>query len=100
MKVFLPRVRLEQVELVEALSLAGIEDAELLDPETVQKRLDGLSPSGMQFVEIRIQQFLNSRGRRRAMPPGIDRTRYILGKLTARPAYHIWFHPTVEVHLP
>ena len=34
------------------------------------------------------------------MLPGIERTRYILSKLTERPAYHIWFHPTLEVTLP
>jgi hypothetical protein len=100
MKVFMPSVRLAHVELVEALSLAGIEDAELLDAEAVQSKLDALSPSGMQFVEIRIQQFLNSHGRRRTMPPGIDRTRFMLSKLTERPAYHIWFHPTLEISLP
>jgi hypothetical protein len=100
MKAFKPSVRLEQVELAEALSLAGIEDAELLDPQAVQRKLDALSPSGLQFVEIRIQQFLKCHGRRRLMPPGIDRTRFILGKLAERPAYHIWFHPTLEVNLP
>jgi hypothetical protein len=34
------------------------------------------------------------------MLPGIDRTRFILSKLTERPAYHIWFHPTMEINLP
>jgi hypothetical protein len=100
MKVLMPSVRLEHVELVEALSLAGIEDAELLDPDAAQRRLDALSPSGLQFVEIRIQQFLKSHGRRRTMLPGIDRTRFILSKLTEQPAYHIWFHPTMEINLP
>jgi hypothetical protein len=94
------RVRLEQVELVEALSLAGIEDHELIDPEPVQRKLESLSPSAADFLEIRIQQFLKSHGSRRTMPCGIERTRYILGKLTERPAYYIWFHPGLEISLP
>jgi hypothetical protein len=31
------------------------------------------------------------------MPAGIARTRYILGKLTHRPAYYIWFNPLMMV---
>jgi hypothetical protein len=100
MRVFMPRVRLEHVELVEALGLAGIEDNELIDPEAVQTKLDALSPSAAEFIEIRVRQFLKSHRSRRAMPPGVERTRYLLGKLTERPAYHVWFHPSLEVSLP
>ncbi len=100
MKVFATGLRVEQVELIEALSIIGIEEDELIDPERVQKKLDALPESAVDFVEIRVQKFLKSHGRRRTMLPGIERTRYILGKLTERPAYHIWFHPTLEVTLP
>jgi hypothetical protein len=100
MKVFAPRLRLEHVELIEALSIIGIEENELIDPEGVQKKLDALPESAADFTETRVQQFLKSHGKRRTMPPGIERTRYILSKLTERPAYHIWFHPTLEVTLP
>lgn len=100
MKVFAPRLRLEHVELVEALSVIGIEENELIDPEGVQKKLDALPESAADFTETRVQQFLKSHGKRRTMPPGIERTRYILSNLTERPAYHVWFHPTLEVTLP
>lgn len=100
MQAFTPGPRLEHVALVEALSIAGIEENELVDPASVQKKLDALPGSVADFVETCVQRFLNSHGKRRTMPPGIERTRYLLSKLTERPAYHIWFHPTLEVTLP
>jgi hypothetical protein len=99
MKAFAPRIRPEQVELIEAFSVVGIEENDLIDAEIVQRKLDALCPSAANFVEAHVYQFLRSQGRRRTMPPGIERTRYILGKLAERPAYHIWFHPTLEVTL-
>jgi hypothetical protein len=100
MKVFTPRVRVEHVELIEALSVVGVEESELVDPSSVQEKLDALPGSAADFIETHVRRFLKSHGRRRTMPPGIERTRYLLSKLTERPAYHIWFHPTLEVTLP
>ncbi len=95
MKAFEPRVPVEHVELVEAFSAVGIEDGDLVDPGRVQDRLDAQPVSAAQFIEARIRQFLRSHGTRRAMPPGIERTRYILGKLTHRPVYYIWRNPSM-----
>lgn len=100
MKVFTPTVRVEQVELIEALSAVGVEENELVDPAGVQAKLDAMPGSAADFVETHVRRFLKSQGRRRTMPGGIERTRYLLSKLTERPAYHIWFHPTLEVTLP
>jgi hypothetical protein len=88
------------VELIEALSTVGIEEKQLVDPESVQKTLDVLTWPAADFIETRMQRFLKSHGRRRAMPAGLERTRYILGKLTHRPAYYIWLNPNLEVSLP
>ncbi len=46
MKAFAPRLRLEHVELIEALSVAGIEEEELIDPAGVQKLMRA-SPARM-----------------------------------------------------
>jgi len=100
MKAFEPRVARHHVELIEALSAAGIEEDELVDPPGVQEKLNALRPPADKFVETRVQRFLKSHGSRRTMPPGLERTRYILGKLTHRPAYYIWFHPDLEVTMP
>jgi GNAT superfamily N-acetyltransferase len=100
MKSFEPRVARSHVELAEALSTVGIEEDALVQPQAVQQKLDALPDRAADFIEARVRQFLKSHGRRRDMPPGLQRTRYILGKLTHRPAYYIWFHPNLEVTLP
>jgi hypothetical protein len=100
MQPYAPRPARHHTELLEALSTVGVEDRDLIDPPGVQEKLDALTWPAADFIEIRIQQFLKSHGRRRTMPPGLDRTRYLLGKLTHRPAYYIWFHPDLEVTTP
>jgi len=100
MKAFEPRVARHHVELIEALSAVGIEEDELVDPRGVQEKLDALRPPATKFIETRVQHFLKSHGSRRTMPAGLERTRYILGKLTHRPAYYIWFNPELEVTMP
>jgi hypothetical protein len=81
------------VQFIEALSMIGIERVELIDPCKVQQKLDRLGDSRARFIEHQIRHFLKNHGRRRDMPPGLERTRYILTKLTARPVYYIWFNP-------
>ncbi len=91
---------LHHIQLIEAFSVVGIEENWLIDPAFVQHVLDTLTEPATQFIETRIAEFLKSHGRRRTMPPGLPRTRYILGKLTHRPVYYVWFHPHLEVTLP
>ncbi len=79
-------------ELIEALSLVGIEQ-HLIDPAYVQGRLCELPWPKADFVEGRIRRFLQSYGGHRDMPAGLERTRYVLSKLTDRPVYYIWFNP-------
>jgi hypothetical protein len=100
MKVFEPRMAAHHVELLEALSIVGIEEQHLIDPQAVLERLDALRRPAADFIEVCIQRFLKSHGDRRTMPPGIARTQYILSKLTHRPAYYIWFNPDLEVTMP
>ncbi len=91
---------LHHIELIEAFSTVGIEADRLIDPEFVQGALERLPQPAADFIEAHLQHFLKSHGRRRTMPPSLQRTRYILGKLTHRPVYHIWFNPKLEVTLP
>lgn len=100
MTVYPPRLPLHHVELIEALSAVGIEEDRLTDARGVQERLDTLPRSASDFLETSIRRFLKSHGRRRLMRPGLERTRYIVSKLTSRPAYYIWFNPNLEVMLP
>ncbi len=100
MKPYVPPVPLQHVDLLEAFSAVGIEQEDLVYPKLVQAKIDALPWPACDFLEIRIEQFLKSHGRRRAMLPDLARTRYLLGKLTHRPVYYIWRHPTLEVTMP
>jgi len=90
---FEPRIPVEHVELLEALGAVGIEEEDLVDPERVQERLEQLARPARDFMEVRLRRFLKSHGSRRTLPRGIERTRYVLGKLTHRPTYYIWINP-------
>jgi hypothetical protein len=81
------------MQLIEALSVIGIQQAGLIDPVQVQHKFEKLGDCEAQFIEQQTRHFLKSHGRRRDMPPGLERTRYILTKLTERPVYYIWFNP-------
>ena len=93
MKAYETRPSAAAVLLIEALSLLGIEDTELINPQQVQQKLKRLTRAEAEFLERHIRNFLKSHGRRRDMPPGLERTRYIVTHLTARPTYYIWFNP-------
>jgi len=85
------------VQLVEAFSMVGIERQELIDSQKVQQRIGQLRRPEAEFIELQINCFMQSYGKRRDMPPGLERTRYILNKLTVRPVYYIWFNPEIAV---
>ena len=85
------------VQLIEAFSLLGIEAELLIEPQKVQQKLDNLTPNETEFIERAIKRFLKSHGRRRDMLPGLERTRYILTRLTVRPTYYIWFNPELSI---
>lgn len=96
MKAYEAKPHVASIQLAEAFSLLGMENAELVDAQRVQQQLDGLTNAQAEFLKRCIAQFLKSHGRRRDMPPGLERTRYILTTLTARPTYYIWFNPTFD----
>ena len=99
LKSVAPRVPVEHVELLEALGAVGIEEDDFIDPQAVQEKLGRLAGPADDFIEARMQRFLKSHGSRRTMPAGIERTRYVLGKLTHRPVYYIWFNPDNDTML-
>jgi len=93
MKAYVAKPRLASIQLAEAFSLLGMEGAGLLDAQKVQQKLVRLTRAQTEFLECCIAQFLKSHGRRRDMPPSLERTRYLLAALGARPTYYIWFNP-------
>jgi GNAT superfamily N-acetyltransferase len=85
------------VQLLEALSLLGIEQELLIDPKKVQQKLDNLNDREAEFIEFHIRRFLDSYGDSRNRLPGLERTRFILSKLTFRPVYYIWLNPEMKL---
>jgi hypothetical protein len=107
MKAYTANMPVRCIRLIEALSMVTIEedpsavacvggsggDHQLIDAAKVQRELDRLPPPKAEFIELEIRRFLQSYGKRRNSQPGLERTRYILSKLTFRPVYYIWFNP-------
>ena len=86
-------------QLIEAFSFVGIEKNKLINAEHVQNKLEHLPKEQAGFIEQQMRRFLGSYGKRKTMPPGIVRTRYILSKLTDRPIYYIWFNKNLELRV-
>jgi len=93
MKAYKAKMPARCVQLVEALSMVGIEKDLLIDPQKAQERLGQLQGPEAEFIKLQIKNFLQSYGKRRQMQPGLERTIYTLSKLTLRPVYYIWFNP-------
>jgi GNAT superfamily N-acetyltransferase len=89
-------------QLLEALSLVGVEENQLLDAQEVHAKIETLPiKSGQRdFIEKQIQQFMQCYGSRRHMTTGLKRTEFVLSKLTDRPVYYVWFNPNLKVTIP
>jgi len=94
-----PPASATSARLIEAFSSVGVDEQDLIDPQLVQQKLDALSSDKLRFIERELTQFLQCFGQRRFMPPGIERTRFVLSKLTDRPVYYLWRNPNVELRI-
>ena len=97
MKAYTGTVPERCVQLIEALSVVGIEEDMLIDPKGVHDKIVELPAEKGAFLEMQILRFLQSYGRSRHMPAGLKRIRFVLSKLTDRPIYYIWFNPEMEM---
>jgi len=97
MKAYRGKRPVRCARLLEALSLVGIEKEELIDTEIVQGKLGKLKGDESEFIEDEIRKFLDKYGRRRYMQAGLERTRFVLSKLTSRPVYYIWMNENSEL---
>jgi hypothetical protein len=86
------------VQMKEAFEYVGVKEDLLIDAVKVQKKIERLGRKETLFLERQMREFLASYGKARLMPEGLERTRYILSKLTARPVYYIWFNPSNSKH--
>ncbi len=97
MKSYTAKMQERCVRLLEAFSMVGIEENLLIRPQKVQQKLDRLQDPEAEFIELQINRFLQSYGKRRYDRAGLERTRFVLSKLTARPVYYIWFNPKLQL---
>jgi hypothetical protein len=99
MKAFTAKMPVRCIQLVEALSIIGVEKEELIDAEKVQRKLEQLGRQERKFIETEIRRFLQSYGKRRYEKAGVERMRFVLSKLTYRPVYYIWFNEKLELRI-
>ncbi len=95
MKAYTEKMPVRCIQLIEAMSLVGIEQKELIDENRVHRKLEQLRWPKADFIEKQTKLFLQSYGSRRNMQASLERTRFILSKLTERPVYYIWFNPNL-----
>ncbi|MDD5327270.1 MAG: hypothetical protein PHY02_05590 [Phycisphaerae bacterium] len=99
MQAFAANMPTRCVQLVEAFSAVGVEKEELIDAEKVQRKFERLGQQKAAFIESQINYFLQSYGRKRYEKAGVERTRFVLSKLTFRPVYYIWFNKNLELRI-
>ena len=93
MKAYVGKQPARCVQLIEALSAVGIEGETLIEPREVQGRIERLKGADTGFIEGQIRRFLESYGKRRYMAAGLERTTFVLSRLTDRPVYYVWRNP-------
>jgi len=96
MKAYFGPLPARCVRMVEAFGTAGIEQGELIDARSVESRIEQLGRSERKFIDDEMRRFLQSYGAGRQMPAGIERTRYVLSKLTQRSVYYAWVNKRID----
>lgn len=77
------------IKMREAFAIAGITEQDRIDAEIVQGKIERLSPELWDFIDKQMTRFLQCYGKRRKMQASLDRTRFVLSRLGARPIYYI-----------
>ncbi len=85
------------IHLAELLVQLGIPEDLWTDALEVYARIQTLPRPSQTLLEQVIRRFLGPYGRRRQMPEGLARIRFVLSHLNARPAYFFWFHPEIPL---
>ena len=68
-----------------------------IDPQRVQQKIELLDAKEKKFIEREFRIFLKSFGGKRYNVPSLERTRFVLTRLTERPVYYIWFNKMPKV---
>jgi hypothetical protein len=79
-----------QPRLARVLQMLGIPRWLFIDPPAVQERLDALPGELRLVAEAEIRLFMKRYVKVRNMPHSLERTRFVLSRLFARPVYYLW----------
>jgi hypothetical protein len=93
MKAYTAPQSVQCVQMKEAFNLIGLDERVAVDAQAAQQYIEGLSQGKRMFIKRQMKRFLAGYGKRKNMPPGLERTRFVLSKLTDRPVYYIWLNP-------
>lgn len=84
--------KMSSIRIKEALDIIGIKEFSFIDPIRVHRNIEQLTRKKRQFIENEFRIFLKSFGNKRYVSHSLERTRFILTRLTERPVYYIWFN--------
>ncbi len=79
------------IRMIEAFDAIGIVDSMLINPLEVHRDIEFLTRKKRQFIEKEFRIFLKSFSNKRYCSPSLERTEFVLSRLTERPMYYIWF---------
>ncbi len=91
----LPRVR----NMTRTFENVGIAASDFIEPAIVQKKMQSLSPAAKRLLNLEICKFLVAYGKRKNMPPGPERIRFVIRKLGPRPNYYLWRNPNIDLNI-
>lgn len=93
MKAFEPAPDAKTERITAAFETAGIPCSSFKDPLSIHASIEALPKHVHRFLLNEMQRFCEKFTNRRRMPHGIQRTDFILSKLTVRPVYYLWTNP-------
>ncbi len=78
------------VRMESALASVGIGRDDYVDAELVQRKLEGLAGCEAEYIDGEMRRFIRPCVNRRGMERGLERTRFVLGRLGGRRVYYLW----------
>jgi len=84
--------KVSNIRMKEAFEVIGIVDSMLINPIDVHRDIESLGTNKRNFIENEFRIFLKSFGNKRYSNHSLERTKFILTRLTERPIYYIWFN--------
>ncbi len=95
MEAYRAPLKASTIRMAEALKSIAIEESLFIDSMQVHQKIESLAVKERKFIEREFRVFLKSFGNKRYSMTSPERTRFVLTRLTERPAYYIWFNRSI-----